>query len=1004
MKSSLSLPLKLLFLILATLSQFFFTNSASAQGRGLGYIENLSQEREDVEIELEKQETILKQLELAETSAGKIFLSYDGFKKVPNSKSFAYIGKCVPANGTGKYESVSCREKLLTKMCETELLLETVDDTINFCQQYFDLATSNQSQYSQESQMTRSKQMCLVLPFHVERYQYLDKDSLEKALLACQKALLSRSYYSTTREARFILLNLKEIYFVLKDYSGAKKFFTNILNIAKKNDKQNNSESSEQDISWYAINMIYPALNFLGDIYFETEDFDKAMNLYLEADSIYTKGTNYQASNSFFKLNKFLTDEMMVGGYLSSSSITRAYSFIGSRSRLAFIMAMKGQTNNAKKLLSESIRDLEKVSHGQVDKADSIALQEMGTPLYTTQQLLLINDKKYEKALEFADRSRSLSYLFSLKGISKDIPDVLSFKEMQAFAKEQKTTLVLYSIPDLPIYDYDKFQAREDKVLIWVIQPNGKLDFREVDVSSALSQSNSKSEFSNTNSTSSIYGAIALVVSIGAFVILFPNHRRIGVAALIGISAGLVMTNVFNSSAKLELKDQETTQQTVTLSNLTKDTLLAIKNRDSNQTSLLKKLYKVLIEPIQNTLPTNPDEHIVFIPYRGLHRVPFASLISSDNKYLIDQHTIRIAPSIQALKFITERAASAERVGNDYLIVGNPEMSKLSLGSLGVTKVPGQLPSAEVEAREIAKLYGTTPLIGKDASIERVKNKLFNSRILHFATHGFLNIGDSRAGLVFASESQRENSGVLATREFYGRRFLAEMAVLSACNTGLGAETVEGNLGLTRPFLIAGVPTVVSSLWSVPDQSTTELMIDFYQNLKNTSDRAKALRQAMLNTKGKHPDPVDWAGFILTGLGESPRVSTTSVKQVVGYMSCAFKYARGGDAGNNSRDIVSADLKSTPNGFTLAFTEASGSKHKLDLDQNLVVVSAGSFDEERNIWGPWNLVSYDKTPIQIEPDGSFDASMSVSTRYYCVIKGKVEFIGDAADKLARSKR
>lgn len=214
MKSSLSIPLKLLLVALVSLSQFSIANSASAQGRGLGYIEILSEEREDVKAELEKQETILKQLESAEKSAGKLLVSYDSFSEVANSKSFDYVGECAPANGTGKYESVSCREKLLRKMCETELLLETFNDSLTFCQQYFDLARSNQSLYSRKTQVESSYEMCLVLPFHIEHYQHLDNNSLKKLLLACQNY-----------RAGFILLNLKKIYFALKDYSGAKVFF-----------------------------------------------------------------------------------------------------------------------------------------------------------------------------------------------------------------------------------------------------------------------------------------------------------------------------------------------------------------------------------------------------------------------------------------------------------------------------------------------------------------------------------------------------------------------------------------------------------------------------------------------------------------------------------------------------------------------------------------------------------------------------------------------------------
>jgi CHAT domain-containing protein len=1003
MKLSLSIPLKSFLLALASLSYLFASaNSASAYGTGLSYIEDLSESPEAIATELEKQKNILKQLDLAETSAKQLFLSYDDYSKVINSQSFDYVGKCAPANGIGKYETVSCREKLLRKMCKTELMSETVNAN-TFCKQYFDLATSNQSLYSQKTQLESSQQMCLVLPFQVNRYKHLDNDSLKKVLGACKQGLVERdsSYLLLTDLPDLLLLrNLRELYLILKDYTGAKVFFSEFVDRAKERSKQISNEYKPKDIT-------YPALSFLGDMYFATGEFDKANSLYLEANSIYTEFTNYHASSNL--TNGFLIDEDIVGGHVSDHSTIRAYSFVGNRSRLAFIMAMKGKTNDAKKLLDESISDLEKASHAQRDNKDAIALQEIGTPLYTAQQSLLVSNKKYEEALEFADRSRSLAYLISLEGISKNLPDILSFSKMQDFAKEHKTTLVLYSIPDLPIYDYDKFQARKNQVFIWVIQPNGELNFREVDVLSALSQSNSTSGFSNINSSILIYAILILVISISirAAIIHFPNKIRIGFAAFIGVGTGLLLTNMLsNPFEKFKFRGTETTEQRDILSNLTKDTLSAIKSRGSNKNSLfetscksndcLKKLYKVLIEPIQNILPANPDEHIVFIPYRGLHRVPFASLISSDDKYLIDRHTIRLAPSIQALKFFTERAANAERAGDNYLIVGNPVMPKLSLGSFEIPEAPAQLPSTEIEAKEIAKLYGVTPLIGKDASIERVNSNLFNSRILHFATHGFLNIRNKGAGLVFAAENQEENSGILATGEFYQSRFLAEMVVLSACNTGLGVETVEGNLGLTRPFLIAGVPTVVSSLWSVPDNPTAELMIDFYKNLKNTSDKAKALRQAMLSTKKKYPDPIKWAGFTLTGLAESPKTSP-SAQKVVGYMSCTAIQAS--DLPGNSRDLVSANLKSAPNGFTLALTEANGSKMKLDLDQSLVVVSASSFDEKENRWIPWNLSAYGKIPWRIQPDGSFNMGMSVSTRSSCIFGGKLEFIGDAAVKL-----
>ena len=92
--------------------------------------------------------------------------------------------------------------------------------------------------------------------------------------------------------------------------------------------------------------------------------------------------------------------------------------------------------------------------------------------------------------------------------------------------------------------------------------------------------------------------------------------------------------------------------------------------------------------------------------------------------------------------------------------------------------------------------------------------------------------------------------------------------VLSACDTGRGKITGDGVVGLSRSLISAGVPSVLVSLWSVPDAPTAELMTEFYRQWETTGDKAQALRQAMLITMKKHPDPIDWAAFTLIGEAE----------------------------------------------------------------------------------------------------------------------------------------
>jgi CHAT domain-containing protein len=151
-----------------------------------------------------------------------------------------------------------------------------------------------------------------------------------------------------------------------------------------------------------------------------------------------------------------------------------------------------------------------------------------------------------------------------------------------------------------------------------------------------------------------------------------------------------------------------------------------------------------------------------------------------------------------------------------------------------------------------------------------VLGQIARSGVIHFATHGLLDDRNSlQSALALVSDPQ--DSGLLTAQEIFGMKLQANLAVLSACNTGRGQITGDGVLGLSRSLLSSGVPSVVVSLWSVPDQPTQALMTAFYGNLqtqvgqKPAVDKAQALRQAMLTVMKQYPDPSDWAGFMLIG-------------------------------------------------------------------------------------------------------------------------------------------
>jgi CHAT domain-containing protein len=91
-----------------------------------------------------------------------------------------------------------------------------------------------------------------------------------------------------------------------------------------------------------------------------------------------------------------------------------------------------------------------------------------------------------------------------------------------------------------------------------------------------------------------------------------------------------------------------------------------------------------------------------------------------------------------------------------------------------------------------------------------------------------------------------------------------KIAVLSACDTGLGdIDEVNGVFGLQRGLKMAGVKTIIMSLWKVPDIETSLMMTNFYRLLFSGVDRYKAFSEAVNIVRAKCPQPYYWAGFVM---------------------------------------------------------------------------------------------------------------------------------------------
>jgi CHAT domain-containing protein len=190
------------------------------------------------------------------------------------------------------------------------------------------------------------------------------------------------------------------------------------------------------------------------------------------------------------------------------------------------------------------------------------------------------------------------------------------------------------------------------------------------------------------------------------------------------------------------------------------------------------------------------------------------------------------------------------------------------------------LPLTDYETREIANLFSEKRsvfdylfpetadiLLHKDASKENfLKHDLEQYGFLHFATHAFIN--ESHPNLSGIALWGEEENGILYVNDIYNMRFDADLAVLGACETGLGTlYRGEGVIGFTRAFIYAGVSNLAVSMWRVNDQPTSRLMISFYKNIRDGAGYAEALRAAKLELLNfpEFSEPKNWASFVLHG-------------------------------------------------------------------------------------------------------------------------------------------
>jgi CHAT domain-containing protein len=217
--------------------------------------------------------------------------------------------------------------------------------------------------------------------------------------------------------------------------------------------------------------------------------------------------------------------------------------------------------------------------------------------------------------------------------------------------------------------------------------------------------------------------------------------------------------------------------------------------------------------------------------------------------------------------------AESDLHGEKILALGDPDYSTTPAFDSTRTGERGKRLAALPGTRDEAKAVGDVVLLGKEASEAGFRaaiaaQKGRRLRAVHFACHGLVD-SEHPARSCLALTPSGNDDGYLTVGEIGRSKVAADLAVLSACDTGKGVLVrSEGLLGLPRAFMQAGTPRVLCSLWQVDDQATRALMTKFYERWKAGDAAVTALgaAQEFVRSQEKWKHPHYWAAWVLWGL------------------------------------------------------------------------------------------------------------------------------------------
>ncbi len=313
--------------------------------------------------------------------------------------------------------------------------------------------------------------------------------------------------------------------------------------------------------------------------------------------------------------------------------------------------------------------------------------------------------------------------------------------------------------------------------------------------------------------------------------------------------------------------------------NITKLNEAIITKHTTHYKTIAHTLYQELIHPINEQLRGNS---LIIIPDGSLWHLNFETLLTkkdtSDNpsqlSYLLRDYAISYANSATLLYNPIQQKKQENQQQGCLAFSFTDDAQTASADNMSLATLRGtekDLPGTRKEIRAISNIIDGHYFFGKEANEANFKKNASQYKILHLALHGKVdNKNPENSKLYFTKSKDSTEDNLLYSHELFALDIPAELAVLSACETGTGKIAKgEGIMSLGNAFQYAGTKSLLLSHWEVHDDTAPELMQYFYKNLRNGMNKSKALQQAKLQyittTDFYRTAPFFWGGFYLVG-------------------------------------------------------------------------------------------------------------------------------------------